>query len=379
MAERIFLTAHEVATAPEASLIGDVAYPQYAHWLPETYQGVASGLHYPPARIAQRVLTAEVRGAVSAACAQGGRSAFLLAAGNTNFVGLTPRKFKPENALAYTYRLLPLSLTNIYAARVAQELGCADHISTDATACASAVKSMMDVVSLIRAHGYERVALLAVEDQVNTVMLEFFGETRAVLTLEEMEKEGVKPSAFDPKNRGFFIGQGAAFALFETERSMRAGGRAPLGELKSATVVAERHTNAVGQRPDGAGYRDAAAEALRLADAAPGSIDLIKTHGTGTPSNNAAEAAGIHAAFGEDFTATSYKQRIGHTMGASGLVELLLALRDAREGRARGIPNRTGGDARFLPEDEPRKVGRLLALASGMGNVFGAAVCDLAT
>jgi 3-oxoacyl-(acyl-carrier-protein) synthase len=379
MAERIFLTTHEVATAGEPQLMADVAYPQYVHWLPETYQGVASGLHYPPARMAARVLTPEVKRAIQGAAAQDGRSAFLLAAGNTNFVGLTPRKFKPDGPLAYTYKMLPLSLTNIYAARVAQELGCADHIATDATACASAIKSLMDAVALIRLHGYERVAVLAVEDQVNTVMLEFFGETRAVLTLAEMERDGVQPSAFDPKNRGFFIGQGAAFALLETERSMRAGARAPLAELKSATVVAERHGNAVGQRDDGAGYRDAIAEALRLADAPPHSVKLIKTHGTGTPSNNVAETAGIRAAFGDDFTATSYKQRIGHTMGPSGLIELVLALRDAQQGVARGIPNRTGGDKRFLPEDEPMRAERVLVLASGMGNVFGAAVCDRTT
>ena len=239
MSVRIFLTAHEAFSVPEPALVEDIAYPQYVHWLPETYKGVATGLHYPPARVAERVLTPEIRRAVAAAAAQGGRSAFLLSAGNTNFVGLTPRKFKPEGPFAYTYRLLPLSLTNIYAARVAQELGCADHISTDATACASALKSLMDAIALIRVHGYERVAVLAVEDQVNTVMLEFFGETRAVLTLAEMRQDGVQPSAFDPRNRGFFIGQGAAFALFETEGSMRAGGRAPLAELKSATVVAE--------------------------------------------------------------------------------------------------------------------------------------------
>lgn len=376
MAEGIFITAHELAAATEPQLLEDVAFPQYVHWFPESYKGVATGLHYPPARIAGKVLTSEVRKQVRAASEQGGRSAFILAAGNTNFVGLNPRKFAPDGPLAYTYRLLPLSLTNIYAARVAQELGCADHISTDATACASSMKALMDAVALIRVHGYERVAILAVEDQVNTVMLEFFGETRAVLTAAEMEAEGIRPSAFDPKNRGFFIGQGAAFALLESERSMRAGAREPLAELKSATVVAERHGNAVGQREDGAGYRDAVAEALRLADAAPGSVDLVKTHGTGTRSNNAAEAAGIAAAFGDAFRATSYKPRIGHTMGPSGLLELLLVLRDARDGVARGIPNRTGGDARYLMEDVPLAARRVLALASGMGNVFGAALCD---
>jgi 3-oxoacyl-(acyl-carrier-protein) synthase len=372
---RVFLTINEIATVAAPSLVTDVAYPQYVHWWPETYDRVASGLQYPPHKVAAKVLTPGVRAAATAA-AGAGRSAFLLAAGNTHFVGLTPRKFQPDGPFAYTYRLLPLSLTNIYAARVAQELGFADHIATDATACVSALKAVMDALSLIRVHGYDRVAILALEDQVNTVMLEFFGETKAVLTVEEMTRDGVQPSAFDPRNRGFFIGQGAAFAVLESQASMEAGGRTPLAEVRSATVVAERHSNAVGQREDGAGYRDAITLALRLADASPGSVDLVKTHGTGTHSNNVAEAAGIVAAMGERFIATSYKARIGHTMGASGLVELVMALRDAGAGLVRGIPNRTGGDPRFLVEDRAMPVGRILALASGMGNVFGAVLCD---
>jgi len=375
---KIFVTAHETAVTPEVTLLEDVAYPQYVHWFPETYARVSTGLHYPPARVAEMALPAGLRAQVRAAAAQGGRSAFLLAAGNTNFVGGNFRRIKPEGRLAYTYKLLPLSLTNIYAARIAQDLGCADHISTDATACASSIKTLMDAISLIRLHGYERVAILAVEDQVNIIMLEFFGETRAVLTRAEMDEHHILPSAFDPANRGFFIGQGAAFALLETEASMRAGNRTPLAELKSATVVAERHGNAVGQREDGAGFRDAITEALRLAEVDAASVDLVKTHGTGTRSNNAAESAGIEAVFGDTFLATSYKQRIGHTMGPSGLIELILALRDAREGIARGIPNRTGGDERYLMEDRRMPVRRVLALASGMGNVYGAALCDLA-
>jgi 3-oxoacyl-[acyl-carrier-protein] synthase II len=346
------------------------------HWFPETYTRVATGLHYPPHRVAQKVLTPALVATMQAAAAQDGRSAFVLAAGNANFIGLTPRKFKAEGPLAYTYRLLPLSLTNVYAARVAQELGFADHISTDATACVSATKALMDAMSLIRVHGYERVVVLAVEDQVNTVMLEFFGETRAVLTLEEMTAKGLLPSAFDPHHRGFFIGQGAAVVLLETEQSAQRGNRTPVAELMSASVVAERHGNALGQADGGLGYSTAIQQALRLAGVAPGSVDLVKTHGTGTESNNLAEAAGIVSAMGPDFVATGYKQRIGHTMGPSGLIELLMVLQDAAAGMARGFPNRTGGDERFLRDDVAMDARRILALSSGMGNVFGAAVCE---
>ena len=373
---RVYLTSNSFAVTHQTQLMSEVAFPQYVHWFPETYGRVASGLHYPPHRVAQKALTPEVMTTLQAACAQEGRSAFLLASGNSNFIGLTPRKFKADGPLSYTYRLLPLSLTNVYAARIAQEIGSADHISTDSTACVSATKALMDAISLIRVHGYERVVVLAVEDQVNTVMLEFFGETRAVLTLEEMTRNGVLPSAFDPVNRGFFIGQGAAVALLETERSAVAGSRAPIAELLGASVVSERFGNALGQSGDGMGYQNAIREALRLGGVSANSIDLVKTHGTGTDSNNIAEAAGIEAAMGPEFLATSYKQHIGHTMGPSGLIELLMALQDARSGLVRGILNRTGGDERFLREDRAMDVRRILALSSGMGNVFGAALCE---
>lgn len=373
----LLLTTQAVATAETVALIEGVAFPQYVHWFPESYARVATGLHYPPHRVAQKVLTEPVCEALRRAFDQPGRSALILAAGNANFVGTTPPRVVPASPLDFVYRLRPLALTNVYAARVAQMLGGCDYIATDATACVSATKAIAEAFALVHLHGYDRVVVLAVEDQVNTTMLDFFGETRAALTAAEMAEGGVLPSAFDPVNRGFFIGQGAAIALLETGASAAAGGRVPAACVLGAAVVAERHDNAIGQRDDGAGYRDAMQAALRMAGSDAGAIDLIKTHGTGTRSNNQAETAGIEAVFGADFVATGYKQRIGHTMGASSLVETLMAIEDAQRGVVRGIPNRTGGDGRFLREDTPMTVRRLLSLSSGMGNVFGALVCDV--
>ena len=55
---RIYLTTHEVAATPDTTLIEDVAFPQRVHWFPDTYARVSSGLHYPPHRVAQRVVGA---------------------------------------------------------------------------------------------------------------------------------------------------------------------------------------------------------------------------------------------------------------------------------------------------------------------------------
>jgi len=377
MSAPLLVTTHAVATAETVALMEGVAFPQYVHWFPESYARVATGLHYPPHRVAQKALTEPVCEALRRALAQPGRSALILAGGNENFVGTKPPRILETSPLDFVYRMRPLALTNVYAARVAQMLGGCDYIATDATACVSATKAIMEAFALVQLHGYDRVVVIAVEDQVNTTMLDFFGETRAVLTAAEMAEDGVRPSAFDPVNRGFFIGQGAAVTLLETAASAAAGGRVPVARVLGASVLAERHDNAIGQREDGAGYRDAMRAALRMAGLEASAIDLIKTHGTGTRSNNQAETAGIEAVFGERFVATGYKQHIGHTMGASSLVETLMAIDDARRGVVRGIRNRTGGDRRFLCEDTPMTVRRLISLSSGMGNVFGALVCDV--
>jgi 3-oxoacyl-(acyl-carrier-protein) synthase len=46
-------------------------------------------------------------------------------------------------------------------------------------------------------------------------------------------------------------------------------------------------------------------------------ISIVKAHGTGTDSNNKSEKAAILGAGLQDFVVTSYKQKIGHTMGSS--------------------------------------------------------------
>jgi 3-oxoacyl-(acyl-carrier-protein) synthase len=77
-----------------------------------------------------------------------------------------------------------------------------------------------------------------------------------------------------------------------------------------------------------------------------------------------------------DFVATSFKPKIGHTMGASGLLETLLLLDNLVYGVVPAIPNRTEKDDMFLSEDCETPDGLILSLAAGMGNVYSAAIFD---
>jgi 3-oxoacyl-(acyl-carrier-protein) synthase len=79
-----------------------------------------------------------------------------------------------------------------------------------------------------------------------------------------------------------------------------------------------------------------------------------------------------------DFVATSYKQKIGHTMGASGLLETLMLIDDIRHKEiVPAIANRTAKDTQYLSEDTMAPSGDIMALAAGMGNVYSAAVLSL--
>lgn len=366
---RIFLTHQSKVCTPDKTLIEDHIYPQQVHMVPGTYDRVKTGLFTPYQTLTEKVMTKEIVDKVRDS--RPGKTAFILAAGNGNFAA-EGRILGRDNFMRYQYRILPLTLTQIFCGRMASMFGEIDYSHTDATACTSSLKVMMDVQTLIKFYGFKRVIVLAVEDQINNMTLQFFGEAKASLTEEIKAAEGVEPSAFDEKNFGFYIGHGAALAVFDAEDVVR---DKPIAELISAYTANEAMSNAIGQREDGQGFVRAIKGAMEINKIDPKCIRIVKTHGTGTRSNNQAERAALLDTLPE-FVATSYKQRIGHTMGASGLLETLLLLEDMDNGFIPPILNRTEDDAVFLSKRVDAPDGLILSLSAGMGNVFSAAIFD---
>jgi 3-oxoacyl-(acyl-carrier-protein) synthase len=366
----IFLTDYRTAWTPNVRMVGDIKYPQSVHVFEDTYKRVSSGLVYVPHKVAEKVLDPELCERLRQ---EDCKTAFILASGNGHFAGIGARHY--ENSLSYTYKFLPFSLTQVYAGRIAQSLGAVDQITTDATACASSLKVMMDVQNLIWTYRFDRVIVLSVEDGVSNSVLDFFGEAQASLSYEE-ENSGIKPSAFDSTNYGFRIGQGAVMAIFESAAYLKRSGHKPKAQLLGAYTASENCTNAIGQREDGQGFINAISGALEVARATPDEISVVKTHGTGTRSNNAAERRAIEKIV-PNFVATSYKPTIGHTMGVSGLLETCLLLDSMEKGVVPRIENRTEHDSVFLSEDrEFDGSAVVLSLAAGMGNVYSAALFD---
>jgi len=369
---RIFLTKFSTFSTESTSVIEDVAYPQRVHWFPDTYDRTKNGLSFVPQKIVARLMTDEL---LEHVLRRLGKTAFLLAGGSQVWGsgGMPPYKKHYDNSLAYAYKMEVLTISHVFGSRIASQFGAFDYLATDATTCASSLKVMMDVNHLIKLYGFDRVIVLALEDSITNSELSFFGSAKANICLDD-EGRGAVPSAFDSKNGGFYLGQGGCLAVFEAESFMNIKPRA---ELLGAYTCGEEFSNPLGQREDGQGYTKAIQNAIGFAGVDHSEIELVKTHGTGTPINNKSEAAALRSTLPCGFIATSYKQRIGHTVGASGLLETCLLLDDIkRGGMVPEIKNRTEEDKQFISSPTKAPEGLLLSLAAGMGNVYSAAIFD---
>ncbi|MCO4772011.1 MAG: beta-ketoacyl-[acyl-carrier-protein] synthase family protein [Deltaproteobacteria bacterium] len=142
------------------------------------------------------------------------------------------------------------------------------------------------------------------------------------------------PRPFDARRNGMVIGEGAAVLVLEDAERARARGATVQGRLLGFGNGAEAH-HATQPRPDGSGAAAAMQGALDDAGLDPGRIDYINAHGTATPQNDVTEARGAHLVFGDRATGlpmSSTKSQTGHTLGASGAIEVAAVLLGMKHG-----------------------------------------------
>ena len=147
-------------------------------------------------------------------------------------------------------------------------------------------------------------------------------------SLELLSPAPCKP--FDTHRSGISIGEAAAFALLErapeaNEASSPDGAilLVGIGESSDAYHMSSPH-------PEGLGARLAMEQALASSGIDADRIDYINLHGTATPSNDAAESCAVQALF-DATPCSSTKGATGHTLGAAGALEAVIAALSLRE------------------------------------------------
>jgi 3-oxoacyl-[acyl-carrier-protein] synthase II len=137
---------------------------------------------------------------------------------------------------------------------------------------------------------------------------------------------------FDRTRNGLLAGEGAAFLVLERASHARARGAPVLGVLSGWATAAEGEGRA-GVGADGRALARVVSSALAVAGVAPGDVDYINAHGTGTVLNDAAEAAALRAVFPHGVPPVSSTKAVtGHCLGASPALEAVICLRALRHG-----------------------------------------------
>jgi 3-oxoacyl-[acyl-carrier-protein] synthase-1 len=178
---------------------------------------------------------------------------------------------------------------------------------------------------------------------------------------------------FDVARDGISIGEGAAFALLERAPSSLDADAVLLlgiGESSDAYHMSSPH-------PEGLGARAAMLQALSTAGLRPKDIDYINLHGTGTPSNDSAEACAVTAVLGAAIPSSSTKGATGHTLGAAGGLEAVICGLALRQGLMPAGLNTTVVDpalgVNYLLENRRAKLARVMSNSFG----FGGSNCSL--
>ena len=235
-------------------------------------------------------------------------------------------------------------------------------------ACASGVLGIATAARRIASGECDWMLVLAV-DVINEFILKGFGGMGA------LDPERCRP--FDAERRGVSLGDGAAaIVLTATERystGIRVAGYAGANDACHVT----------GPDYEGLGIGLAAKRAIAHAGLGMNDIDLLHLHATGTRANDKSEAIGLGNAWSgfADKTPPAFgsKSQTGHTLGAAGGIESLLAIAGLERHM---VPKNIGLETNNCDErlDLPTSVRQLsranhaLKVASGFGGVQGAVV-----
>ncbi|MFE9427077.1 beta-ketoacyl synthase N-terminal-like domain-containing protein [Kitasatospora sp. NPDC006697] len=291
-------------------------------------------------------LAAELAAVVAGATAAAGLEGELLAGTPLFFAGTHDRAAaRPDGADRTDLRAGAL------AARLAAATGLSGALRAYTTACVAASTAVADAAALISAGRLER-AVVAAGYFLEADRFTLFDSARSLASDGRLRP-------FSAGRQGMLLGDAAVAVVLEAESAAADRGREPLariagwGRAGDAYHVSQPH-------PEGVGLARAVATALRRAGLTAEDLDYVNAHGSGTTASDTAESAGLHRALGAETAArvpvSSTKSVHGHTLEASGLVELAVSVLALTQGR---LPVNGGGyepdpDCPLTVVDRPR-------------------------
>ena len=226
------------------------------------------------------------------------------------------------------------------------------------TACSSSAKVFASASRYIDAGLCDAVVIGGVDSLCLTTMYGF----------ASLELESPKPCRpCDVSRDGLSIGEAAGFALLERNNiDTHSDAVTFLGYGESCDAHHMSHPH-----PSGAGATLAMQQALNSGNLHGKTIDYVHLHGTATKANDKTEDQAVNSVLGPHIPCSSTKGWTGHTLGAAGAIEAVIAALCLQHQFLPGTLNTQNVDPSFvsdvLLDNHERPVKRILSNFFGFG------------
>jgi 3-oxoacyl-[acyl-carrier-protein] synthase II len=212
-------------------------------------------------------------------------------------------------------------------AHLANATGARGYNATLVAACASGTQAIGEAARAIRLGLVDAVLAGGTEAWVTDIGLVSFAVLGALSKWKGDPSGASRP--FDKGRTGFVPSEGAAMFVIEDLDSAVRRGAPILAEVRGYGCTNDAY-HLVAPDPNGVGAGESVRLALEDAGLTPQDIDYVSAHGTGTVRGDAAETAALHLALGErarQIPVSAAKSMLGHSMGASGALEVAACLK----------------------------------------------------
>lgn len=234
-------------------------------------------------------------------------------------------------------------------------------------ACVSGVEAIHIASQMLKQEIY-RHAVIVGADMLTEFVISGF------MSFQSLSSTMCKP--FDEARNGLNLGEAAGCIMLSTDENLLAKHQDTI--VVSGGGVSNDANHISGPSRTGDGQFFAIDSAMKEAGLNSQDIDYISAHGTATPYNDEMESKALTLAGVQEKPVNSLKAYFGHTLGAAGLIESIVAIRNLRDQKVlqslgyenHGVPL----PLNLIRKTESYNMQHVLKTASGFGGCNAAVI-----
>ena len=212
----------------------------------------------------------------------------------------------------------PRTVANNPAGEISLNLGITGPHYTIGAACAAGNAGIIQGAQMLRLGECDLALAGGVSESVRTFGIFASFASQGALAKHEDPTKASRP--FDVDRNGIVVSEGGCLYVLERLSDAKLRGARIIGEIAGYAINSDATDFVL---PNAERQAECMELALRRAGLAADEIDIVSTHATGTGAGDAQECQALRRVFGDQHAAiNNSKSFIGHTMGASGALEL---------------------------------------------------------